>query len=326
MRKIIAVILTLAVAITAFSVPVSAASYKVTVSKSYKNGYTYVTLKPSSGTVYYTTDGTKADKNDKKYKSRTKIKLTKPVTLRMTVYSGGKAVKSFSEKISVKLKAPTISFTKKSDSKYTAKITAPSGATIYYTTNGKTPTTSSKKLSGSTLTVSPGTTVRAIAVKKGWKNSSVSKKTAPKKASGGSDNSGSTEASESSEASGSFEEEVLRLVNIERKSRGLSELTSDDKLDKAAAKRAEETTRHCSHSRPDGRDCFTVFEEFGISYSMAAENIAAGRATPKAVVEGWMNSPGHRANILRSGLKKLGVGYAKADDIYRHYWVQLFIG
>lgn len=320
MRKIIAVILTLAVAITAFSVPVSAASYKVTVSKSYKNGYTYVTLKPSSGTVYYTTDGTKADKNDKKYKSGTKIKLTKPVTLRMTVYSGGKAVKSFSEKISVKLKAPTISYTKKSDGKYTAKITAPSGATIYYTTNGKTPTTSSKKLSGSTLTVSAGTTVKAIAVKKGWKNSSVSKKTAPKKASGGSDNSGSTEAS------GSFEEEVLRLVNIERKSRGLSELTSDDKLDKAAAKRAEETTRHYSHSRPDGTDCFTILKEFGISYSMAAENIAAGRATPKAVVEGWMNSPGHRANILKPGLKKLGVGYAKSDDRYRHYWVQLFIG
>lgn len=320
MKKIIAVILTLAVAITAFPVPVSAASYKVTVSKSYKNGYTYVTLKPSSGTVYYTTDGTKADKNDKKYKSGTKIKLTKPVTLRMTVYSGGKAVKYFSEKISVKLKAPTISYTKKSDSKYTAKITATTGATIYYTTNGKTPTTSSKKLSGSTLTVSAGTTVRAIAVKKGWKNSSVSKKTAPKKASGGSDNSGSTEASES------FEEEVLRLVNIERKSRGLSELTSDDKLDKAAAKRAKELTSLYSHDRPDGRDCFTVLDEFGISYSMAAENIAAGYATPKAVVEGWMNSPGHRANILKPGLKKLGVGYAKSDDRYRHYWVQLFIG
>ena len=322
MRKIIAVILTLALAITAFSIPVSAASYKVTVSKSYQNGYTYVTLKPSSGTVYYTTDGTKAGKNDKKYKSGTKIKFTKPTTLRMTLYIGGKAVKSFSNEIGVKLKAPTITFTEKSDGKYTAKITATSNATIYYTTNGKQPTTSSKKLSGSSVTVSPGTTVRAIAVKKGWKNSSIAKKTAPKKASGASDNSGSTEASETL----SFEEEVLRLVNIERKSRGLSELTSDDKLDKAAAKRAKELTSLYSHDRPDGSDCFTVLDEFGISYFMAAENIAAGYATPKAVVEGWMNSPGHRANILTPGLKKLGVGYAKADDIYGHYWVQLFIG
>ena len=322
MRKIIAVILTLALAITAFSIPVSAASYKVTVSKSYQNGYTYVTLKPSSGTVYYTTDGTKADKNDKKYKSGTKIKFTKPTTLRMTLYIGGKAVKSFSNEIGVKLKAPTITFTEKSDGKYTAKITATSNATIYYTTNGKQPTTSSKKLSGSSVTVSPGTTVRAIAVKKGWKNSSIAKKIAPKKASGASDNSGTTEASETL----SFEEEILRLVNIERKSRGLSELTSDDKLDKAAAKRAKELTSLYSHDRPDGSDCFTILDEFGISYFMAAENIAAGYATPKAVVEGWMNSPGHRANILTPGLKKLGVGYAKADDIYGHYWVQLFIG
>ena len=59
---------------------------------------------------------------------------------------------------------------------------------------------------------------------------------------------------------------------------------------------------------------------------MAAENIAAGYATPKAVVEGWMNSPGHRANILTSGLKKLGVGYTTSNDRYGHYWVQLFIG
>ena len=322
MRKIIAVILTLALAITAFSIPVSAASYKVTVSKSYQNGYTYVTLKPSSGTVYYTTDGTKADKNDKKYKSGTKIKFTKPSTLRMTLYIGGKAVKSFSNEIGVKLKAPTITFTEKSDGKYTAKITATSNATIYYTTNGKQPTTSSKKLSGSSVTVSSGTTVRAIAVKKGWKNSSITKKTAPKKASGASDNSGSTEASETL----SFEEEVLRLVNIERKSRGLSELTSDDKLDKAAAKRAAEITMYYSHSRPDGSDCFTILDEFGISYFMAAENIAAGYATPKAVVEGWMNSPGHRANILTPGLKKLGVGYTTSNDRYGHYWVQLFIG
>ena len=322
MRKIIAVILTLALAITAFSIPVSAANYKVTVSKSYQNGYTYVTLKPSSGTVYYTTDGTKADKNDKKYKSGTKIKFTKPTTLRMTLYIGGKAVKSFSNEIGVRLKAPTITFTEKSGGKYTAKITATSKATIYYTTNGKQPTTSSKKLSGSSVTVSSGTTVRAIAVKKGWKNSSIAKKTAPKKASGASDNSGSTEASETL----SFEEEVLRLVNIERKSRGLSELTSDDKLDKAAAKRAKELTSLYSHDRPDGSDCFTILDEFGISYFMAAENIAAGHATPKEVVDAWMNSPGHRANILTPGLKKLGVGYTTSNDRYGHYWVQLFIG
>ena len=320
MKKIIAVILTLAVAVTTFCIPVSAASYKITVSKSYENGYTYVTLKPSSGTVYYTTDGTKANRSDKKYKAGTKIKLTKPTTLRMTVYSGGKAVKSYSQKIEVKLKAPTIKFTKRSDGKYSATVSSVKGATIYYTTNGKKPTTKSKKISsGSKITVSAGTTVRAFAVKKDWKTSSISKKTAPKKTTGNSDSSDSSSAS-------SFEEEVLRLVNKERTSRGLSPLTTDDKLSKAAKQRSKELTEYYSHDRPNGKSCFTALDEYGISYWSAAENIAAGYTTPKEVVEGWMNSPGHRANILNSKLKKLGIGYTKANDIYGHYWAQLFIG
>ena len=69
--------------------------------------------------------------------------------------------------------------------------------------------------------------------------------------------------------------------------------------------------------------CFTILREYGISYRRAAENIAGGQPTPAAVVNSWMNSSGHRANILDGNLRKIGVGYARGGQ-YGTYWVQLF--
>ncbi|MGN0678895.1 MAG: CAP domain-containing protein [Oscillospiraceae bacterium] len=98
-------------------------------------------------------------------------------------------------------------------------------------------------------------------------------------------------------------------------------------LDNVAYLRAWELIPYYDHTRPDGSRCFTAYE--GIDYSYAAENIAAGYRTPEAVVDGWMNSPGHRANILNPELQYLGVGfYCDTEGIgttnYKYYWSQNF--
>lgn len=77
-----------------------------------------------------------------------------------------------------------------------------------------------------------------------------------------------------------------------------------------------------SHTRPDGSSCFSVIRG---RYTHVAENIAAGHESAAETVEQWMNSPGHRANILDPELEELGVGYCYAEGSdYDHYWVQLF--
>ena len=117
-------------------------------------------------------------------------------------------------------------------------------------------------------------------------------------------------------------QQVLALVNEERRKAGVAPLTLSAELQSAAAIRAEEITRRFSHTRPDGTKCSTVIPNG--KYTMG-ENIAAGNNTAAKVVQQWMNSPGHRANILRSDYTELGVGYAyKENSQYKHYWVQIF--
>ena len=119
--------------------------------------------------------------------------------------------------------------------------------------------------------------------------------------------------------------EVLRLANAERMNEGLLPLTMLPALQTATDTRALEIVQSFSHTRPDGTDCFTVLGEVGLSVSAAGENIAAGQQTPAAVMNAWMNSSGHRANILNSGFKHIGVGYTyNSSATYGAYWVQLF--
>ena len=117
--------------------------------------------------------------------------------------------------------------------------------------------------------------------------------------------------------------EVLRLINIERSKVGISELTADENLRNAANCRAIEIKKLFAHERPDGSSCFTVLDEAGISYRAAGENIAIGHRSPEEVVEGWMNSEGHKENILEERFGKLGVGIHIGEDGYIG-WVQLF--
>ena len=112
---------------------------------------------------------------------------------------------------------------------------------------------------------------------------------------------------------------VLELVNEERRKAGLSALAVHQGLQNAADKRAVELVSLFSHTRPNGTSCFTVLDEYNVSYRRAGENIAEGYPTPEMVVNGWMNSSGHRANILNPEFTHLAVGH------YGSEWVQLFI-
>lgn len=125
-----------------------------------------------------------------------------------------------------------------------------------------------------------------------------------------------------------YASEVLRLVNIEREKVGAAHLVLDGALCNAANMRAIEMdySGNFSHTRPDGRDCFTVFSFCEISFYTCGENIAAGYPTPAAVVKGWMNSTGHKANILNAAFTKMGLGYSTGGGEYCHYWAQEFAG
>jgi len=120
-----------------------------------------------------------------------------------------------------------------------------------------------------------------------------------------------------------YAEEVFRLTNIERANEGLPPFSKKSALTKTAEVRAEEIIKLFSHDRPDGRDCFTAFDENNVDYSRAGENIAAGQKTPAEVVQAWMNSPGHRDSILKIEFGHMGVGITM-DDNGRLYWSQNF--
>lgn len=119
-----------------------------------------------------------------------------------------------------------------------------------------------------------------------------------------------------------YANEVLRLVNQERANAGLSALTTNSTITSAANKRAQEIVQSFSHTRPNGTSFSTVLKEYGVSYRTSGENIAYGQKSPQEVVTGWMNSPGHRANILNANFNTIGIGvYQKNGTIY---WTQLF--
>ena len=118
---------------------------------------------------------------------------------------------------------------------------------------------------------------------------------------------------------------LLSLVNQARAEEGLNPLQLHSGMADAAQLRADELLESYSHTRPNGSEYYTVLKEAGIAYAPGGENIAAGYTSVEAVFDGWMNSPGHRANILRKGIGTCGFGYVwKDNDMYGHYWAQLF--
>jgi uncharacterized YkwD family protein len=122
----------------------------------------------------------------------------------------------------------------------------------------------------------------------------------------------------------SFEQQVVALVNEQRAANGLAPLTLSQSLSDVARAKSQDMhdNNYFSHTSPTYGSPFDMLSAFGISYRTAGENIAMGYSTPEAVMNGWMNSAGHRANILNANYTQIGVGYV-ADG---NYWTQEFIG
>jgi len=134
---------------------------------------------------------------------------------------------------------------------------------------------------------------------------------------------GSTEENVPEDSQHAFIQRVVDLVNAERAKENLSPLTVNVKVQAAAQVRAKECEQSFSHTRPNGSSFATALREQGVTYKSAGENIAWGQRTPEEVVNAWMNSTGHRKNIMNPNFTTIGVGYyenARGTD----YWCQLF--
>lgn len=119
-----------------------------------------------------------------------------------------------------------------------------------------------------------------------------------------------------------FEQQVLDLVNQERAKTGLSSLSRSEELSKVAMVKAQDmyNNNYFDHNSPTHGSPFDMMKEFGITYNTAGENIAKGQTTPTQVMKEWMNSPGHKANILNNSYTHIGIAY------YNNTWVQEFKG
>jgi uncharacterized YkwD family protein len=128
--------------------------------------------------------------------------------------------------------------------------------------------------------------------------------------------------SDTSTTSNQYASEVLNLVNVERSKAGLKPLKMNATLNKSAQAKAKDMhdKKYFDHNSPTYGTPFQMMNKFGYKYSYAGENIAYGQRSPKEVMQAWMNSAGHRANILSSNFTEIGIGYV-ADG---NYWVQQF--
>ncbi|MFC5472146.1 CAP domain-containing protein [Cohnella suwonensis] len=123
-----------------------------------------------------------------------------------------------------------------------------------------------------------------------------------------------------------YEQQVLALTNEERQKAGLSPCAGTDaNLNRSAHAKSEDMAAkgYFAHDSPTYGDPFAMMRNFGVQYQAAGENIAMGQPTPAEVVKAWMNSPGHRANILKGAYTHLGVGYVIQNG--KAYWTQQFI-
>lgn len=222
------------------------------------------------------------------------------------------------------LKRPVVKVVSSTKTSVKLKITKVKKATSYriYQSTSKKGTykkvATTKKTSRTIKKLRPGKTyyykVKAVRKKQSSKYSKIVRvKTKPNTSTGGSSSSGNTNQTSTTAS------EMLTAVNKQRRANGCESIQLSDSLNKAAEKRAKELVQSFSHERPDGRSCFTVLEEFGISYFSCGENIAAGQTSVSQVMNSWMNSEGHRANILSNEYRYIGVGR------YQNYWVQLFM-
>ena len=121
-----------------------------------------------------------------------------------------------------------------------------------------------------------------------------------------------------------FEQQVVDLTNAEREKHGLAPFQIDETLSKVARVKSQDMAdnNYFSHQSPTYGSPFEMMQQFGVTYRAAGENIAKGQRSPEQVVNAWMNSEGHRANILNANFTHIGVGHVANGN----YWTQQFIG
>lgn len=140
------------------------------------------------------------------------------------------------------------------------------------------------------------------------------------------DSSQAQTATQTSSDVSNFAQQVVDLVNQQRAANGLAPLTMTTDLTNVAQMKANDmlTNKYFDHTSPDLGSPFDLMKAQGVNYSYAGENIAMGQATPQEVMTDWMNSPGHRANILDPNYTQIGIGVANSYQGYGYIWVQEF--
>lgn len=120
-------------------------------------------------------------------------------------------------------------------------------------------------------------------------------------------------------------DEITYLINQARLAQGKGSLQIDPTLCEIAQERAYEITKEFSHTRPNGENCFDIMDEYDYQFTAVGENIAAGQKDESEVMTDWLNSPGHRRNIMNGKFNKVGIGLVKEENsTYGYYWVQVF--
>jgi len=124
-----------------------------------------------------------------------------------------------------------------------------------------------------------------------------------------------------------IEQQVVDLVNKERAKQGIAPCKLNWELSRVARTKSQDMVNknYFSHQSPTYGSPFQMMKQFGIQFRTAGENIASGQQTPAAVMQSWMNSQGHRENIMNPSFDEIGVGYVKGGQ-YGHMWTQQFIG
>ncbi len=318
---LLSIIMVLAAAFIAIPpVKAAAVSEVITYKLTYTTKYAKLKLTPrnSSNTIYYTTNGTQPTTASKKYTGT--LAASKSVLVRAAEYNkSGSKVATIRLTLCPRVLTPDISVSTSGGVKYLTVMTATPDAVIYYTTDGTVPTKNSRKYTGAVRYTSG-----AVYVFRGFKTGFTSSQSI---AYSDEDEVEEEEIEAKEETPAGFtatadQERVLKLMNEERAAAGAGTLTLDETLCKAAAVRAEEISRKFSHERPDGTRYVAVLESLGIINKASAENIAEGYLTADEVMKGWMNSSGHRRNILNSTYTHIGI--AKYTVGGRSYWVQIF--
>lgn len=280
-----------------------------------EKGYMYVTLLPrkSTNTIYYTTDGTKPSKDSKKYSKR--IKFTENSTMRVVEYTKkGELVAS--SKINVKMKCAPVVFDCIDIATGTKTITLSTiteDASIYYTIDGTTPDPEYSDVYNGPLTLGDKSTISAVVVKNGWKQSSVKSETVSEIPLHLTDfNFGDPLYSE-----------TAVLLNSYRRSSGLSQLVLDKRLTEAANVRAKELSVLMDHTRPTGAGYVSAVEDCGVKVRYCAEYISSYYKTPAEFLQSVLSDKGNYSVILGKGYNHNAVGVGYYEKGKSRYWVLL---